>query len=143
MGRGGLGPDDRFALGEQGIKVVELNAAEFAGWSHSFADYHEHPELARAIAPYLCFDDKVQPLRGAPPGWHPSGAPAGAPLLVPPAGESPATQPAKPAAKAGQPEEGMQPAPAQGAASRGLAPTRAGWRRYSPRLGRPERGDGS
>jgi esterase/lipase superfamily enzyme len=39
LGRDGLGQDDRFALGSLGPKVVELNAAEFADWHHSFADF--------------------------------------------------------------------------------------------------------
>jgi len=61
LGRGGLGQGDRFALGTLGSKVVELNAADFAAWHHSFAAYHEHPELASAVVPYVYFQDDASP----------------------------------------------------------------------------------
>jgi hypothetical protein len=68
LGKDGLGQDDRFALGSLGPKVVELNAAEFADWHHSFADFHQHPELAAALLPYVYFrEDAVSPA-AAPTG---------------------------------------------------------------------------
>jgi esterase/lipase superfamily enzyme len=57
LGRDGLALEDRFALDRMGKKVVELDAAQFAGPNHSFADYHEHPELASAITPYVYFQE--------------------------------------------------------------------------------------
>ena len=59
LGQNGLGQDDRFVLGSLGSKVVELDAAEFATWHHGFAAYHEHPELATAIVPYVYFQDEA------------------------------------------------------------------------------------
>jgi hypothetical protein len=83
MGRDGLALEDRFALDRMGKKVVELDAAQFAGLNHSFADYHEHPELAAAITPYVYFQD---------------GNPATAP------GETVPTTTAKPESSLGNPE---------------------------------------
>jgi hypothetical protein len=57
LGRGGLGADDRSALGPLGGKVVEMDVARFADWHHGFANYHERPELAAAIRPYVYFQD--------------------------------------------------------------------------------------
>ncbi|HMC10749.1 MAG TPA: alpha/beta hydrolase [Pirellulaceae bacterium] len=57
LGKDGLGQDDRFALGSLGPKVIELNAAEFADWHHSFADYHQRPELAKAMLPWAYFQE--------------------------------------------------------------------------------------
>jgi hypothetical protein len=57
LGRGGLGADDRFALGPLGAKVIEMDVARFADWHHGFANYHERPELAAAIRPYVYFQD--------------------------------------------------------------------------------------
>jgi esterase/lipase superfamily enzyme len=66
LGKDGLGRDDRFALGPAGAKVVELNAAEFAAWHHSFEDYHQRPELAAAMLPYVYFqEDSRQPAAGS------------------------------------------------------------------------------
>jgi hypothetical protein len=64
LGQNGLGQDDRFVLGSLGSKVVELDAAEFAAWHHRFAAYHEHPELATAIVPYVYFQDDAPPAAG-------------------------------------------------------------------------------
>lgn len=67
IGKDGLGRDDRFAIDEMGKKVVELDAAAFAGSNHSFADYHEHPELASAMKPYVYFsDDRAETMPTAP-----------------------------------------------------------------------------
>ena len=66
LGKDGLGQDDRLALGSLGSKVVELNAAEFANWHHSFADYHEHPELGAAMSPYVYFQDDAASQSGEP-----------------------------------------------------------------------------
>jgi hypothetical protein len=69
LGQHGLGQDDRFILGSLGAKVDELDAAEFAEWHHRFAAYHEHPELASAVVPYVYFQDdspaNIRPAIGA------------------------------------------------------------------------------
>jgi hypothetical protein len=57
LGREGLGPDDRFVLGSWSSKIVEMDVAAFADWHHGFAHYHERPELAAAILPYVYFQD--------------------------------------------------------------------------------------
>jgi hypothetical protein len=57
LGRGGLGVDDRFALGPLGGRVVEMDVARFADWHHGFANYHERPELAAAMRPFVYFQD--------------------------------------------------------------------------------------
>ena len=74
LGKDGLGQDDRFALGSLGPKVVELNAAEFADWHHSFADFHQRPELAKALLPYVHFQED-----GASPTAAPTGPAIGTP----------------------------------------------------------------
>lgn len=61
IGRNGLGRDDRLAIDAMAKKIVELDAAEFAGPNHSFADYHQRPELASAIVPYVYFADDSGP----------------------------------------------------------------------------------
>ncbi|MFN0054532.1 MAG: hypothetical protein ACKV0T_20340 [Planctomycetales bacterium] len=58
IGKAGLGRDDRMAMDESGKKVIEMDAMGFAGSNHSFADYHERPELAAAIAPFVSFQDE-------------------------------------------------------------------------------------
>jgi hypothetical protein len=78
LGQYGLGQDDRFILGSLGAKVDELDAAEFAAWHHRFAAYHEHPELASAIVPYVYFRDDV-PASVAPAVGMPQSPPAAAP----------------------------------------------------------------
>lgn len=57
IGRNGLGLSDRYAMDAMGKKVVELDAAQFAGTNHSFSDYHERAELAAAIVPYVHFPE--------------------------------------------------------------------------------------
>jgi hypothetical protein len=64
LGKDGLGRDDRFALGSLGAKVVELNAAEFTTWHHSFSDFHQRPELGAAMLPYVYFQEDGQPVTG-------------------------------------------------------------------------------
>ena len=66
LGKDGLGQDDRLALASLGPKVVELNAAEFADWHHSFADFHQRPELAAALLPYVYFQETALSPGGAP-----------------------------------------------------------------------------
>jgi hypothetical protein len=84
LGQNGLGQDDRFVLGSLGTKVVELDAAEFAAWHHRFAAYHEHPELATAIVPYVYFQDNAPTVIG--PTISPSqGAPGEPPVKSTPA----------------------------------------------------------
>ncbi len=73
VGKDGLGQDDRMALGSLGQKVVELNAAEFADWHHSFADFHQRPELAKALLPYVYFQDEIGSPTRAPAGATPAG----------------------------------------------------------------------
>ena len=86
LGRDGLGQDDRFALGSLGQKVVELNAAEFADWHHSFADFHQRPELALALLPYVYFQEDASSTTGPPTGPTisvPNGASASPPTSQP------------------------------------------------------------
>lgn len=89
LGKDGLGQDDRFALGSLGPKVVELNAAEFADWHHAFADFHQRPELAKAMVPFVYFQDE---------GVSPVVVPAG-PTIGSPNGPS-INSPASPAVRA-------------------------------------------
>jgi esterase/lipase superfamily enzyme len=85
LGQYGLGQDDRFILGSLGAKVDELDAAEFAAWHHRFAAYHEHPELASAIVPYVYFQNDTPAINGR---------------AVTPPQTSPVVEPAKPAQRA-------------------------------------------
>jgi esterase/lipase superfamily enzyme len=78
LGKDGLGQDDRFALGSLGQKVAELNAAEFADWHHSFADFHQRPELANALLPYVYFQDDA-----ASPTVMPAATPTGSAIGTP------------------------------------------------------------
>ncbi|MBI3863277.1 MAG: alpha/beta hydrolase [Planctomycetia bacterium] len=66
LGKDGLGQDDRLALGPLGAKVVELNSAEFTTWHHSFSDFHQRPELATAMLPYVYFQEDPHPAGAAP-----------------------------------------------------------------------------
>jgi hypothetical protein len=56
--------------------VVELNAADFADWHHSFADYHQHPELAAAMLPYVYFQEDGSPVNGPAIGAAHGAVPA-------------------------------------------------------------------
>jgi esterase/lipase superfamily enzyme len=62
LGKDGLTLQDRFQMDQLGRKIVELDAAQFAQSNHSFADYHQHPELAAAIVPYVYFRDDAMPV---------------------------------------------------------------------------------
>jgi hypothetical protein len=68
LGRCGLGPDDRFALGPLGSKVVEMDVAQIADWHHGFAHYHEEPVLAAGMLPYVYFQEEFPALPGPLPG---------------------------------------------------------------------------
>jgi hypothetical protein len=59
LGKEGLNQQDRFVLGPLGSKIVELDAADFANWHHSFADYHQHPELSAAMVPFVYFEERT------------------------------------------------------------------------------------
>ncbi|HEY2249549.1 MAG TPA: alpha/beta hydrolase [Planctomycetaceae bacterium] len=84
LGKDGLGQDDRFALGSLGPKVVELNAAEFADWHHSFADFHQRPELAKAMLPYVYFqEDGAAPKVGTPVITPTEVTPTGPKIIAP------------------------------------------------------------
>jgi hypothetical protein len=78
LGKCGLGPDDRCALGPLGSKVAEFDVAQFTSWHHGFDNYHERPELATAIAPYVYFDDDAPatmgPVQGPPHFSEPASA---------------------------------------------------------------------
>lgn len=94
LGKDGLGRDDRFTLGSLGPKVVELNAAEFADWHHSFADYHQHPELAAAMLPYVYFQEDAAPLNGpvmGAPQRTITASPTATPVQIAPSTKPPAT----------------------------------------------------
>jgi hypothetical protein len=58
LGKGGLGRADRAKLGSLGSKVVELDAAQFTNWRHSFQDFHGCAELGRAMFPYVYFQEE-------------------------------------------------------------------------------------
>jgi hypothetical protein len=57
MGKDGLSRADRAALGPAGKKLVELDAAQFAGYSHSFEEFHHRAELGAALRPYVYFQE--------------------------------------------------------------------------------------
>jgi len=103
LGKDGLGQDDRFALGSLGPKVVELNAAEFADWHHSFADFHQRPELAKALLPFVYFlEEPGTPQPGPTPTTSPgptitpngvsTDAPVSDTIRIAPAAKPPETQ---------------------------------------------------
>lgn len=85
LGRNGLGKGDRFELGALGSKVVDLDAAEFAKWHHSFGAFHQRPELAAAIAPYVYFQEvgPMGPSLQTRPAIGPTTAPAIGPATGP------------------------------------------------------------
>ena len=96
LGHNGLGQDDRFVLGSLGAKVDELDAAEFATWHHRFAAYHEHPELASAIVPYVYFQDNAPAIIGpaiGPTQSSPAVTPANPGQPVPDSEKSSAGKP--------------------------------------------------
>jgi esterase/lipase superfamily enzyme len=98
LGRDGLALEDRFALDRMGKKVVELDAAQFAGLNHSFADYHEHPELAAAITPYVYFQDGTPSAASAEPVPTTTARPdsaLGNPEPINPPEQPPAGEPAR------------------------------------------------
>ena len=68
LGREGLNQQDRFVLGPLGSKIVELDAADFAAWHHSFADFHQHPELSAAMVPFVYFEERTPVTIGPPIG---------------------------------------------------------------------------
>lgn len=78
LGKYGLGPDDRWALGPLGMKVAEFDVAQYTSWHHSFDNYHERPELGAALVPYIYFHDDAPatmgPVTGPPPFSSPSTA---------------------------------------------------------------------
>ncbi|MGQ0634245.1 MAG: hypothetical protein ACT4QC_06530 [Planctomycetaceae bacterium] len=113
LGRNGLTTQDRLAMNGLHAKVTDLDAAQFAGPNHSFADYHEHPELAAAALPYVYLraegkqptaaparpydehepstpirpkpdSETAAPAQQQPVSTDPQLVPAGAPFLVPP-----------------------------------------------------------
>ncbi len=92
LGKDGLSQGDRLALGSLGPKVVELDAAEFADWHHSFADFHQHPELAQAVLPYVYFQEDAVSSR-APAIGPPLGASTNSPTAPPASLEPDATAP--------------------------------------------------
>jgi len=75
LGKCGLGPDDRFALGPLGTKVVEFDVGRFTSWHHGFDNYHERPELAAALVPYVYFHDAAPATMGPAVGPPPFSAP--------------------------------------------------------------------
>lgn len=93
LGKDGLGQEDRFAMGELGKKIVELDAADFANWHHSFADYHQHPELAVGMAPFVYFDEDT-PAPSSPAGTPTPILPASPAARAKPAEGPPAARPA-------------------------------------------------
>jgi hypothetical protein len=100
LGRGGLGPDDRFVLGSLGPKVVEMDAAQFADWHHAFAHYYEQPALAGGLLPYVYFQDApatvgpaISPPASFPtPATPPAKATSTAPLIKESAAKTPAAR---------------------------------------------------
>lgn len=89
MGKDGLALQDRFQMDQLGHKIVELDAAQFAHGNHSFADYHQHPELAAAIVPFVYFrdDNGSAPPATAPPAIsqrQPAQPQAGSQTIQPP-----------------------------------------------------------
>lgn len=110
MGRDGLATQDRVVMDQMGRKVVELDAAQFAGPNHSFADYHERAELASAIIPYVYFDGQSPTSsvgQSKPPATATAkkNAPLGDPEPITPAKRAPAA--------AGPALEGPKLAPAK------------------------------
>jgi hypothetical protein len=97
MGKDGLDRCDRVALGPLGTKVVELDAAQFATWHHSFADYHQHAELGAAIVPYVYFQERgmagpsIQPTFPTPAPTNPTANPVKVLRPVPPPSARPTT----------------------------------------------------
>ncbi len=46
---------DKRRLGDQTCKVHELDVTDVIGFRHTWPNYYGRPELARMIAPYICF----------------------------------------------------------------------------------------
>lgn len=120
LGRDGFGTQDRMNLNDMQRKVVDLDAAQFAGSNHSFADYHEHPELASAVAPYVHVREEgpAAAPRQSTPRQAPYDAPEGdvipirprsAPSMAQPAPSNPAA--AKPASASSPPMEAPASSP--------------------------------
>jgi hypothetical protein len=102
MGRDGLGRQDRFVMDQMGRKVTELDAAQFAGPNHSFADYHERTELASAIIPYVYFEGDAPAASPTSPGEPvPQASPPATAKKNPPLGDA---EPITPAKRAATPE---------------------------------------
>ncbi len=70
LGKLGLGPDDWLAIGPLGAKVVEFDVGRFTSWHHGFDNYHERPELASVLIPYVYFQDDAPATMGPVPAPH-------------------------------------------------------------------------
>jgi hypothetical protein len=79
LGKCGLGPDDWLAIGPMGAKVSEFDVGRYTSWHHGFDNYHERPELATALIPYVYFQDDAPVTMGPTPPPHLFSATTGKP----------------------------------------------------------------
>lgn len=108
LGREGFGLNDRMTMNGLQKKVVDLDAAQFAGPYHSFADYHEHPELASASTSYIFLREEGQP--PSKPATTPYDSPEDKPTPILPKSAPMTAQPAAP--EKAPPADGPQFVPA-------------------------------
>ncbi len=57
LSRTGFWPVDRARMGPLAVKAVEWDVSPLVGRGHMWPHYYRHPEIARAIAQYVFFDD--------------------------------------------------------------------------------------
>jgi hypothetical protein len=77
LGRTGLSPCDRGALGPLGAKVVEFDVTRAIGRGHNMAQYYSRPAIGAVVAPFAEFRDSAVSM---PSDWVPLTSPGPAPV---------------------------------------------------------------
>jgi hypothetical protein len=90
LGRAGFNWYDRYQLGPEYGKVRNVEVTFLMGVRHVWPRFHEHPEIAQMLAPYVFFQQDVAPqttvMRQRRPGWwNPGSAEVPTPILALPA----------------------------------------------------------
>jgi hypothetical protein len=89
LGRAGFNWYDRYALGPEFEKIRNVDVTFLLGVRHVWPRFHDHPEIARMLAPYVFFqqDLPLQPSvkrQRQSNAWHANSPEGSAPLLAQP-----------------------------------------------------------
>lgn len=83
LGRGGFTWFDQYRLGADFQKVRNVEVTLMLGWFHIWPRFHDHPEIAEKLAPYLFFQNDVPASSMVTRRWGPKpAAEPRAPVLV-------------------------------------------------------------